>query len=67
MTDSKNSSKKKKPPYGPGKIYSLPSGAVSITTDQLIGKKITLPRKTRVKITWIEEEEKIIIEPWDGD
>ena len=50
---------------GFARIHNIEGGAVSVYVDKEIGKIITLPAKTRLKATWNEETEQLIIQKWN--
>lgn len=65
MTETKNTkTSKKKNEIGTGRMYSLPSGAVSFTTDQIVGKLITLPTKERLEAVWNPNTEELTFRRW---
>lgn len=49
---------------GFARIHTVEGGAVSVYVDKEVGKIVTLPAKTRLKATWDDETEQLIIQKW---
>lgn len=50
---------------GFARIHKREGGALTVYVDKEVGNDVTLPVKTRLKSTWNEETEQLIIEKWN--
>jgi hypothetical protein len=49
---------------GFARIHKREGGALTVYVDKEVGNVVTFPVKTRLKSTWNEETEQLIIEKW---
>lgn len=50
---------------GFARIHRREGGALTVYIDQEVGNEVTLPVKTRLKASWDEEKEHLIIQKWN--
>lgn len=50
---------------GFARIHKREGGALTVYVDKEVGNDVILPVKTRLKSTWNEETEQLIIEKWN--
>ena len=50
---------------GFARIHKREGGALTVYVDKEVGNVVTFPVKTRLKSTWNEETEQLIIEKWN--
>jgi len=50
---------------GFARIHKREGGALTVYVDKEVGNDVNLPVKTRLKSTWNEETEQLIIEKWN--
>ena len=49
---------------GFARIHKREGGALTVYVDKEVGNVVPFPAKTRLKSTWNEETEQLIIEEW---